>query len=131
MTKNTIVVATAAIAIVAIAALLTSQDNPTEQLMRVKRDYAHRLLDAVVQEDFAAVREQAFRLKTIAETSDWKAIDSPEYVRRSDAFLAATVRLVEAARERQGDAVALAYMDLTLKCVQCHRYLKNTTSTPD
>ncbi len=93
--------------------------------MRVKRDYAHRLLDAVVEGDFDAVREEAFRLKTIAETNDWRAVDTPEYVQRSNAFLASTERLYEAAKDEEADAVAIAYMDLTLKCVQCHRHLRD------
>jgi len=41
--------------------LLTSQDHPTKQtLMRAKAGYAHRLLDAVVQENFDVMEDQAF-----------------------------------------------------------------------
>jgi hypothetical protein len=101
-----------------------SQQEAIRQLMKAKAGYAHRLLDAIVMEDFDAVREQSFRLKAVAETADWKVLDTPEYVRESDAFIRATERLVEAARNRSGDSAALAYMDVTLRCVHCHRYLR-------
>ena len=93
--------------------------------MEAKSRYAHALLDALVAEDFEAIRRQAFRLKAVAETADWKAIESPAYVRSSEAFIHATEELMEAASDENGDAAALAYMDLTLKCVQCHRFLRN------
>jgi hypothetical protein len=101
-----------------------SQEGPIPQLMRAKAGYAHRLLDAIVMEDYDAAREQAFRLKAVAETGDWKVLDTPEYVEESEAFIRATERLVEAAANRNGDGAALAYMDVTLRCVHCHRYLR-------
>lgn len=102
----------------------SAQEEAAPELMKAKAGYAHRLLDAVVMEDFDAIREQAFRLKAVAETGDWNVIESPEYARESEAFVRATDRLVKAARERSGDAAALAYMDVTLRCVHCHRYIK-------
>jgi hypothetical protein len=101
-----------------------SQEEAVRQLMRAKAGYAHRLLDAIVMENFDDVGEQAFRLKAVAETGDWKVLDTPEYVEESDAFIRATERLIDAARERSGDGAALAYMDVTLRCVHCHRYMR-------
>ncbi len=120
--KNAIVGCT--IAALASALSSTGQDDPVKTLMKAKTGYAHRLLDAVVLEDFDALADQAFRLKAVAETGDWNVLDTPEYVRESEAFIQATEKLAAAARERNGDAAALAYMDVTLKCVQCHRYIK-------
>ena len=60
----------------------------------------------------------------IAQTADWKIVDTPEYVRQGDAFIQAIERLLEAAGDENGDAAALAYMDVTLKCVHCHRYMR-------
>lgn len=105
--------------------VLTPQDDPTKRtLMRAKAGYAHRLLDAVVQENFEVMEDQAFRLKAVTETADWNAIETPEFVRESDAFIRATETLFEAAKERNGNAAALAYVDLTLRCVKCHRMLR-------
>lgn len=112
------------VAFVLLLPSLARQEDPVRTLMRAKTGYAHRLLDAVVQEDFDTVRDQAFRLKAVAQTADWQVIDTEEYVRESDAFIHATERLESAARERSGDGAALAYLDVTLSCVHCHRYVK-------
>ena len=112
--------------VLALVATITraSQEDPIRQLMKAKAGYAHRLLDAIVMEDFDAAREQSFRLKAVAETGDWKVLDTPEYVEESEAFVRATERLLEAASNRSGDGAALAYMDVALRCVHCHRYLR-------
>jgi cytochrome c556 len=62
-------------------------------------------------------------LKALAETADWNVIDTPEYVRESEAFIRATDRLLQSAGSKNHDAVALAYVEITLSCVHCHRYV--------
>lgn len=105
--------------------VLTPQDDTTKRtLMRAKAGYAHRLLDAVVQENFEVMEDQAFRLKAVTETADWDAMEAPRFVRESDAFIRATDQLFRAARDKNGNAAALAYVDLTLRCVKCHRLLR-------
>ena len=114
-----------AIALVISVAMVTSQgEREVGQLMKAKTGYAHRLLDAVVVEDFDVMRDQAFRLKAVAETADWRSSELPGLVRETEAFIRATDRLHRAASDEDGDAAALAYMDVTLRCVHCHRHLR-------
>jgi hypothetical protein len=110
--------------VLATALLWSAQEDPVKTLMKAKTGYAHRLLDAVVLQDYDTIRDQAFRLKAVAETGDWNVLDTPEYARESEAFIHAAESLETAAGKRDGEAAALAYMDVTLKCVQCHRYMK-------
>lgn len=113
-------------ALAAATAVLTSQSDPTTRtLMKAKASYAHNLLDAVVQEDFETIRDQAFRLKAVTETADWNATEAPWYVHESDAFIRATDQLYEAAKAEDGNAATLAFMDLTMRCVQCHRGMRS------
>lgn len=128
MTTRRIWIAVLALtAIGAAGTALQIQDDPTTKtLMKAKTGYAHRLLDAVVQEDFDVIREQAFRLRAVAETADWKASQNPAFVREGEAFIQASDRLLQAARDENGDAAALAFVDVTLRCVHCHRQLKQT-----
>lgn len=114
-----------ALALLALSVRQTAQQSPVEMLMKAKAGYAHRLLDAVVLGDVEAAREQAFRLKAVAETADWNVMSTPEYVRESDAFLHATEALHQAAAAGNRDAVALAYVEVTLSCVRCHRYVSS------
>ncbi|HSF15898.1 MAG TPA: hypothetical protein VLK65_10140 [Vicinamibacteria bacterium] len=122
---NTGLLSSAGLAVAVVLGFSGGQEGPAQQLMQAKAGYAHRLLDAVVQDDFETIRDQAFRLRAVAETADWRVVDTPEYTRASDAFVRATERLLDAARESNGDAAALAYMDITLQCVHCHRYMRS------
>lgn len=107
------------------------QSDPTKaNLMRVKKGYAHRLLDAVVLQDYPTIREEAFRLKAVAETEDWSISTNEAYVRNTDAFIRAADALLRSAEEKNAEGTALAYMDLTLQCVQCHRHMKEQPLTP-
>jgi cytochrome c556 len=112
-----------ALSVLVLTALQTASQGPVEALMKAKAGYAHRLLDAVVRGELETVRDQAFRLKAVAETADWNVIDTPEYVRESEAFIRATDRLLQSAGSKNHEAVALAYVEITLSCVHCHRYV--------
>jgi len=46
-----------------------------------------------------------------------------EYRQRSDAFVRAVQTLHRAAAQRDLETSPRAYVDLTLQCVECHRYL--------
>ncbi|HLE68600.1 MAG TPA: hypothetical protein VJH87_02870, partial [Vicinamibacteria bacterium] len=106
-----------------LSALQIAKQTPVEMLMKAKAGYAHRLLDAVVLGELETARDQAFRLKAVAGTADWNVMDTPEYVRESEAFIRATDRLLQSAGSKNPEAVALAYMEVTLSCVHCHRYV--------
>ena len=112
-----------ALSLLVLMALQTARQGPVESLMKAKAGYAHRLLDAVVLGDLETARDQAFRLKAVAETADWNVMDTPEYVRESEAFIRATDRLLQSAGSKNPEAVALAYVEVTLSCVHCHRYV--------
>ena len=112
-----------AISLLVLMALQTARQGPVESLMKAKAGYAHRLLDAVVLGELETARDQAFRLKAVAETADWNVMDTPEYVRESEAFIRATDRLLQSAESKNPEAVALAYVEVTLSCVHCHRYV--------
>ena len=49
-------------------------------------------------------------------------VTCPEYIRHTTTFVHATEDLLDAAKRRDLEATPLAYVSLTLSCVQCHRY---------
>ena len=114
-----------ALSLLVVSVLQTAAQTPVQSLMKAKAGYAHRLLDAVVLGELETVGDQAFRLKAIAETADWSVIDTPEYVRESDAFIRATERLQQSVASGNHQAVADAYVEVTLSCVRCHRYMSS------
>jgi hypothetical protein len=57
-------------------------------------------------------------------TSSWSVLTTSEYEQASAEFRRSAEALHRAALEKGIDGAALAYVDMTLKCVQCHKYLR-------
>jgi cytochrome c556 len=113
-----------ALSLLVLAGVQTAKQSPVEALMKAKAGYAHRLLDAVVLGELDTIRDQAFRLKAVAETADWNVMSTPEYARETEAFVLAADRLLQSAASKNPEAAALAYVEVTLSCVRCHRYVR-------
>ncbi len=105
---------------------LSQQSDSLPNIMDEKLEYSQQLLEAIIFEDFHAVEGIADELHLISELSSWDVIRSPEYTRRSLEFQRVANRLAEVAAEKNLDGLALGYVELTLQCFQCHRYMRET-----
>jgi hypothetical protein len=54
----------------------------------------------------------------------WFVLDTHEYKEFSKAMEDSANQLIRAANEKNVDAAALRYFDLTLRCIDCHRYVE-------
>jgi hypothetical protein len=93
------------------------------QLMRQKLEHSHGLLEAIVTSDWQALERHGRDLEAITENQAWRTLMTPRYARQSTTFLAAVQDLIEAAGRRDLETASLAYVSVTLSCVQCHRYV--------
>ncbi len=105
---------------------LSQQSDPLPIIMDEKLAYSQQLLEAIIFEDFQAVERIADELHLLSELSSWDVIRSPEYTRRSLEFQRVATRLAEVAAEKNLDGLALGYVELTLQCFQCHKYMRET-----
>jgi len=93
--------------------------------MRAKLDHSSEVLEGLSLADFEKIRRGGQLLALASQASSWQVLQSEEYARQSVAFRRACERLERAAAEKNLDAAALARMDVTMKCVQCHRYVRD------
>ena len=103
-----------------------TQQTPEEvsrEIMWTKLDLSHNVLDALALEDFEALEAYAEDLEELGTAGFLYILDTEEYRSRADDFRMAARALRSAAREENAEASALAYMDLTLRCIRCHRSL--------
>jgi hypothetical protein len=77
----------------------------------------------VVTSNWADLQRHSEALQRAAQDPAWAVLTTPEYVRQTAAFLRASEDLVDAAKRRDGEAAPLAYVSLTMSCVQCHHYV--------
>ncbi len=104
--------------------LLSRQSDPLETIMKRKLEYTHNLLQALMLEDFDAIEQNSERLRRLSEASNWNVIRTHEYTRHNSEFSRAVDALKKAAQEKDLEAATLAYVEMTLKCVQCHKYVR-------
>jgi hypothetical protein len=100
-----------------------AQTVALSRLMRAKLDHSQQILGAVVTSNWAELQRHSEELQRAAQDPAWSVLTTPEYVRQTTAFLRASEDLVDAAKRRDGEAAPLAYVSLTMSCVQCHRYI--------
>ncbi|HET9270095.1 MAG TPA: hypothetical protein VFO31_18095 [Vicinamibacterales bacterium] len=116
------IVLTASVALV-LAADLQAQTVALNRVMRQKLVDAQSVLAAVVTDNWRELDRGSRALIKATEDPAWMVLQSPEYTKQSQAFVFAVNDLVEVAARRDAEAAPLAYAALTMRCVQCHRFV--------
>jgi hypothetical protein len=94
------------------------------EIMRQKLDHMQQILEGVALARFEIIERNANDLRILSELSSWNLLRTPEYLRYSSDFRDTSTRLTEAAIDQNLDAATLAYVELTLKCVECHKHVR-------
>ncbi len=103
--------------------------DSVKQLMRRKLQASQKVLEGVAIKDFELIAKYAKELKEISEEAQWKVIKTNRYEIYSKDFREITDSLVSHAKDQNLDAAALDYVDLTLTCVKCHKYVREERMT--
>lgn len=110
------------------------QDEPRAAertvLMRRKLDHAQRILGGLSEGRFGAIARSARSLRELSEVSAGYNLPTEDYRRFSDEFRRLTETLADRAEARDLDGAALTHVQLTLNCVECHKYVRIQTNPP-
>ena len=96
----------------------------TKQFMREKLEHSQKLLGALATEDYFTLQKMSERLSAMTQHADWQAFQNPDYTAFSAGFRAHANALTKAARDRNIDASTLAYVRMTMSCVDCHKFVR-------
>jgi hypothetical protein len=99
-------------------------DKKVESLMRRKLDNSQKVLEGVAINDFRMIARHADELIDISKQAEWRVIKTPQYEIHSNEFRRIADELVQKAKDKNLDGAALAYVDLTLTCVKCHKHVR-------
>jgi hypothetical protein len=102
-------------------------------VMERKLVFAQKVLEGLAKEDYAKISTNADGLIDCLKEVTWKLNDTEKYLLYSNDFLRRVENMKKAAKAKNIDAAALAYVDMTLTCVKCHQYLRDEgiSSAPD
>jgi hypothetical protein len=99
--------------------------------MQQKLDHSKTIIEALALEDFDKLAKSAQALSLLSLESNWNVLTTDEYIQQSSAFRRACSVIQEAAHEKNVDRATLGFMDLTVRCVECHKYLRKNAAMPN
>lgn len=100
------------------------EPNKVSEFMRAKLNHSQRVLEGLAVEDFDLIAKNAQELSLLSQATTWQVLQTAEYRERSTEFRRSADALSEAARKKNLEGAALAYVDVTMKCVNCHKYVR-------
>lgn len=93
--------------------------------MRAKLGHGQRVLEGLAIADFDLIDRGAHDLSLASQASSWQVLQTEDYARQSAEFRRSCDSLRKAAQDKNLDGAALAWMEVTMKCVQCHKYVRD------
>ena len=94
------------------------------ELMKAKLVAAQKVLEGVATEDFNLVARNAGLLQGYSRAAAWMTRQSPEYARFTEDFRRQATSLAAAAADRNVDRATVAYFQMTISCVNCHKFIR-------
>jgi hypothetical protein len=95
--------------------------------MRKKLEYSGKILAGLANEDFDAIGKTARSMKALNQMEKWVRGGVPEYRSQLHIFQNANGQLIQMAEQKNLDGAALAYVQLTLSCVNCHKIVRDSS----
>ncbi len=112
---------------VGVPALDAADEQPDQVaiFMRAKLGHSQNVLEGLALEDFDLIARGAHDLALASQASSWQVLQTEDYARQSSEFRRSCDALRSAAKAKNLDGAALAWMEVTMKCVQCHKYVRD------
>ena len=98
--------------------------NPTSVVMQAKLAHCQDVLEGLTLGDFNKIQLAANQLGALSLEAGWNVIQTEEYREQSRLFRRETADLAKAAQAQSVDRSTLAYLRLTMRCVECHRDMR-------
>lgn len=94
--------------------------------MQKKLEYSEKILAGLAKEDFDQIAKNARSMKALSQMEKWVRAGMPEYRAQLGIFQNANQQIIRMAEEDKLDGAALAFVQLTLSCVNCHKVIRDS-----
>lgn len=105
-------------------ALRAQEPQKISETMQLKLKHAQNVLKSLAVEDFDSIADDAKNLSLLSQTAEWQVYRTPEYRHFSAEFRRAADTLTWEADAKNIDGAALAYVQMTLTCINCHKHVR-------
>jgi hypothetical protein len=97
------------------------------EFMRMKLEYSKKALEGLTLENYDSIARNARALRLLSQAAEWEVPTIPnatDYVVYTREFQLLTDEMANKARDKNIDGATLAYLRLTMNCVNCHKYVR-------
>jgi cytochrome c556 len=99
--------------------------KPVSFWMEKKLQYTQDILRGLVTGDLDDVAEKAEQMRLLAKVEGWIRSRKPGYRAQMQAFEFANAEILRHAQADNVDGATIAFQQLTISCVSCHKMLRN------
>jgi hypothetical protein len=96
-----------------------------KQLMRHKLKQSQSVLEGLVQNNARMIMDNARELRKVGEDSQWRVSPNISYIKYSEEFVRLADLLGQRAKENDLSGATLAYLRMTINCIECHKYVRD------
>ncbi len=122
----------ASCALIAYSAFAGAQEKETKpassaELMRKKLEISKDILEGLATARFEKLAEDAKKLKDLTDSPVWKTPvlhNSESYPTLLQDFRRPVDEMIKQAKAHNIDGVTLAYVQVTMSCVSCHKFIR-------
>ena len=103
--------------------------SAVKDAMRQKVAYSQQVLVGITLEDYGLIANNAQKLLELSNKTNWYSRQVPEYELFLNEFRRNAQELMKAGQQKNLDAASLAYVQMTLSCVSCHKFIRKSSGT--
>ena len=100
------------------------KDQPVSFWMKKKLDYSQNILAGIATADFDKIVENAEAMRHLSNIEGFIRGRTPGYRTQLHFFQESTDEIVRQAKKDNVEGAALAFTQLTVSCVNCHKQLR-------
>lgn len=105
--------------------VVLGDEQKSSVLMRAKLQHTEGILEGLTKADFELIEKNAKVLNTFGAMEQWFRSGLPQYDTQLRVFRLANQDLIREAQAKNLDGASLAYVQLTLSCVNCHKVVRD------
>ncbi|TWT59664.1 hypothetical protein [Rubinisphaera italica] len=100
------------------------QEKELHRFMIAKLKASVDILEGLTTENYPLIKHGATKLNQMSTAEKWRYSNDTIYRQFSSEFQRTTQDMIEAANEKNLDKSTLKWMDVTVKCIECHRHVR-------
>lgn len=103
--------------------------TPEKKIMAEKLANAQLIMQGLALGDFDLIKKSAVTLMSLSKKAEWTVYKTERYEVFSNEFRRSLETIQDKCKDKNLDGTTLAFMEMTLTCVKCHKYCRDERQT--